>query len=113
MAQFQGRFQLVGHPVHKAFNLPLLATGIYPRFRAKSLQAGEVLQSYDNQGMRTWSNRTSPGFKRIRNLLRDERGGEVLEYALISGLIVVAAIACIKSVGTKVLARWSSLNSSL
>ena len=43
----------------------------------------------------------------------DEQGGEVLEYALIAGLIVVAAIAVIGSVGTKVLARWNSLNSGL
>ena len=43
----------------------------------------------------------------------DERRGEVLEYALIAGLIVVAAIAIIGSVGTKVLARWTSLNSSM
>jgi Flp pilus assembly pilin Flp len=43
----------------------------------------------------------------------DERGGEVLEYALIAGLIVVAAIAVIGAVGTKVLARWNSLNSSM
>ena len=43
----------------------------------------------------------------------DERGGEVLEYALVAGLIVVAAIAVIGSVGTKVLARWNSLNASL
>ena len=42
----------------------------------------------------------------------DEAGGEVLEYALIAGLIVVAAIAVISSVGGKVLANWSSLNSS-
>ena len=46
-------------------------------------------------------------------LLTDETGGEVLEYALIVGLIVVAAIAAITSVGTKVLARWTSLNASL
>jgi len=46
-------------------------------------------------------------------LLRDERGGEVLEYALIAGLIVVAAIAVIGSVGTKVLARWQSVNASV
>ena len=46
-------------------------------------------------------------------LLSDERGGEVLEYALVAGLIVVAAIAVIGSVGTKVLARWNSLNASL
>ena len=46
-------------------------------------------------------------------LVSDENGGEVLEYALIAGLIVVACIALITRVGTKVLARWSSLNSSL
>ena len=46
-------------------------------------------------------------------LVNDEQGGEVLEYALIAGLIVVAAIAVIGSVGTKVLARWTSLNASL
>ena len=49
----------------------------------------------------------------ISKLVLDEQGGEVLEYALIAGLIVVAAIAVITSVGTKVLARWTSLNSSL
>ena len=55
--------------------------------------------------------------KTIKNimsrLVRDEQGGEVLEYALIAGLIVVAAIAVITSVGNKVLARWQSLNSSM
>ena len=49
----------------------------------------------------------------IGKLVRDEQGGEVLEYALIAGLIVVAAIAVITSVGNKVLARWQSLNSSM
>ena len=46
-------------------------------------------------------------------LVTDEQGGEVLEYALIAGLIVVAAIAMISAVGSKVLAKWTSLNSSL
>jgi pilus assembly protein Flp/PilA len=49
----------------------------------------------------------------LNKLIRDEQGGEVLEYALIAGLIVVAAIAVIGAVGTKVVARWTSLNSSL
>ena len=49
----------------------------------------------------------------IQKLMKDEQGGEVLEYALIAGLIVVAAIAVIGAVGTKVLARWSSVNSSM
>jgi pilus assembly protein Flp/PilA len=49
----------------------------------------------------------------LSKLLQDDRGGEVLEYALVAGLIVIAAIAVIGSVGTKVLARWNSVNSSL
>jgi len=46
-------------------------------------------------------------------LAAEEDGGEVLEYSLIVGLIVLAAISMIKSVGTKVLARWTSLNNSM
>ena len=49
----------------------------------------------------------------LAKVVRDEQGGEVLEYALIAGLIVVAAIAVIGAVGTKVLARWNSLNASM
>ncbi len=49
----------------------------------------------------------------LRRLASDESGGEVLEYALIAGLIVVAAIASISAVGTKVLARWTSLKNSV
>ena len=49
----------------------------------------------------------------LAKLVRDEQGGEVLEYALIAGLIVVAAIAIIQGVGSKVLGRWTSLNNSL
>ena len=51
--------------------------------------------------------------KTFGRLISDEQGGEVLEYALIAGLIIVAAIAVITSVGSKVLARWTSLNASL
>ena len=49
----------------------------------------------------------------LGRLAREESGGEVLEYALVAGLIVIASIATISSVGNKVLARWNSLNSSL
>jgi len=49
----------------------------------------------------------------FRDLLTDESGGEVIEYALILGLIIVAAITTIAAVGTKVLARWTSVNSSI
>lgn len=47
------------------------------------------------------------------DIVTDEQGGEVLEYALIAGLIVVAAIAVIGTVGTKVLARWNSLDAQI
>jgi len=53
-------------------------------------------------------------FKKLTHkLIVDENGGEVLEYALIAGLIVVAAIAVIGSIGTKVLARWNAVDSSM
>ena len=50
---------------------------------------------------------------RVRQVVGDERGGEVLEYALIAGLIVVAAVAAISAVGTKVLGTWTSAQNSL
>ena len=49
----------------------------------------------------------------IRELICDEGGGEVLEYALIAGLIVVAAITVIVSVGNKVLAKWQSVDNGM
>ena len=49
----------------------------------------------------------------LARLFNDEQGGEVLEYALIAGLVVVAAIAVITSVGGKVIARWTSMDSSM
>lgn len=48
--------------------------------------------------------------KQLLRFIKDEQGGEVIEYALIAGLIVVAAIAAVSVVGTKVLARWNSLS---
>jgi Flp pilus assembly pilin Flp len=51
--------------------------------------------------------------KLVAGLWKREDGGEVLEYALIAGLIIVAAIGVITAVGGKVLARWQSLDSSM
>ena len=51
--------------------------------------------------------------KNIARLFKDEQGGEVLEYALIAGLIIVGAIALVTAVGGKVVARWTSLESSV
>jgi Flp pilus assembly pilin Flp len=49
----------------------------------------------------------------LSRILRDERGGEVIEYALVAGMITVAAIATVTQVGVKVLARWNSVNSKM
>jgi pilus assembly protein Flp/PilA len=49
----------------------------------------------------------------LKNLVKDDQGGEVIEYALIAGLIVVAAIAVISSVGTKVVAKWQSVDDEM
>jgi pilus assembly protein Flp/PilA len=51
--------------------------------------------------------------KALKNFLTDEAGGEVLEYALIAGLIIVGAIVAITSVGGKVLAKWNSVNTGM
>lgn len=48
-----------------------------------------------------------------RRAFRDERGGAVMEYAIVMGLIVVAAIGVIGCVGDKVVARWSALRDSM
>ena len=49
----------------------------------------------------------------VCNVMRDETGGEVLEYALIVGLIVIAGIMFMGKMGVKVLAKWTSIDDSL
>ena len=49
----------------------------------------------------------------VNRLRRDEQGGEIMEYALIAGLIAVACIAVVAAFGGKVFAKWNSVNSSL
>jgi Flp pilus assembly pilin Flp len=53
------------------------------------------------------------GFEALSRMWSDESGAEVLEYAMVAGLIVVGAISVIGKIGPKVVAKWSSLNSSL
>jgi Flp pilus assembly pilin Flp len=49
----------------------------------------------------------------LRTLLIEDDGGEVLEYAIIAGLIVLAAIAAITAVGNSVMGKWTSLSNSM
>ncbi len=50
---------------------------------------------------------------KLMNLISDESGAETMEYAIVLGLVTVAAIGIVGKFGTKVLARWSSVNSSI
>ena len=49
----------------------------------------------------------------VERALRQDHGGEAVEYALVVGLIVVGAIAKINCVGSKISSRWDSLNFEL
>ena len=49
----------------------------------------------------------------INRLVKDEHGGEMLEYALIAGLIVVACIALIVTVGSKIQTVWTNVGTAL
>jgi Flp pilus assembly pilin Flp len=48
--------------------------------------------------------------RQLAALVSDECGGESTEYALVCGLIIVAALAIIGKLGAKVLVRWNSVN---
>jgi Flp pilus assembly pilin Flp len=49
----------------------------------------------------------------IRKALADEQGGEAMEYVFIAGLIIVACLGLISAFGIKVVAKWTSVNSSM
>lgn len=42
-------------------------------------------------------------------LAKDEQGQELIEYALLLGLIVVGALGVMSALGVKVLDRWTQL----
>ena len=49
----------------------------------------------------------------LKGLLNDDAGGEVIEYAIVLGMISIVAITVIGAFGSKVVARWNSVNSSM
>jgi Flp pilus assembly pilin Flp len=46
-------------------------------------------------------------------MLKDENGSAITEYAIVLGLVIVGAIAVITQVGPRVLARWTSVDTTL
>lgn len=51
--------------------------------------------------------------KLVKKFARDERGLETVEYAVIAGLITVAAIATITAVGVLVQQKFQSLETAM
>jgi Flp pilus assembly pilin Flp len=49
----------------------------------------------------------------LKRLFSDERGLETVEYAIIAGLIVVATIATVASIGGWVSTKFTQLDSGL
>ena len=48
-----------------------------------------------------------------RRLIADEEGAALLEYTVLLGIMLVAVIAAIVSVGGWVSGKWNTLNTSL
>ena len=49
----------------------------------------------------------------VKKFVKDERGLETVEYAIIAALITIAAIGMIATVGQDVLARFTDLHNNL
>lgn len=49
----------------------------------------------------------------FKRMTKDENGSAVTEYAIVMGLVIIAAIAIVAQFGTRVLARWNSVNEQL
>ena len=45
----------------------------------------------------------------LSQVVRDEGEGEAIDYVLVLGLIVVAALLLIGSLGTKIAERWRAI----
>jgi pilus assembly protein Flp/PilA len=49
----------------------------------------------------------------LARLVRDEQGTETLEWGLVCGLIVIGAIVAITSIGPKVKAMWTNVDTAI
>ncbi len=56
-------------------------------------------------------------FSQLARLLNrvayQEDGGEVVEYVIVLGMVIVATIATLFGFGNKLVARWTSINNSM
>lgn len=49
----------------------------------------------------------------LRNLLEEESGQDLIEYALIAALIAVSAIAALRGIGNRISNEFNTIGSSL
>ena len=49
----------------------------------------------------------------MRSLICDEQGQDLIEYALLAGLISILCVAAITTAGTKVSALWVKVSASI
>ena len=49
----------------------------------------------------------------LLKLIRDDRGGEALEYALVTGLIAYLSISVMGAVGRKIQELWTGIDTAL
>lgn len=49
----------------------------------------------------------------VKNLLKDESGQDLIEYALVAGLIAVGAVAAMSGLATKITNAFSNVGSTV
>ncbi len=49
----------------------------------------------------------------LRNLLADESGQDLIEYALIASLVALGAVAAMKTLSSSITSAFSSISSTL
>jgi Flp pilus assembly pilin Flp len=47
--------------------------------------------------------------KMLASAIRDESGGETLDFALLVGFMVLAILACMSAMGIKVMEKWANI----
>jgi pilus assembly protein Flp/PilA len=69
----------------------------------------------DDRGkhLRRWPETTEETMNLVWKLWKDDQGQDVVEYALIAGLVSIVAYLLIKGTGTSVSTIWSNVNSDV
>jgi pilus assembly protein Flp/PilA len=49
----------------------------------------------------------------VRNFINDESGADLIEYALLAGLVALAAVAALTTVGTNVAGLYTKISTKL